>query len=257
MRAIKRLLVLVPLGALAAGVVAVGSAGAAKSQTVRCMGTADYCGATIRIAGGAKNRVVTVNLTGTNLKLVATRALPASSTGGFKITKASFRLGGSQYRFTLNAKPAGPRSRILLLFTAGSRGLGIPALRGHVESANAIFSVGAGKTVSITGGGGGTSNCTSNETVTSFVTKGNGESHEFSLFAKNDGSCYFDLSFSKYKVQIKDSSGRLTGSGTMFLGQRYAFQGAITSCQYAPWVGATCTSTGKDGETKSDLKISQ
>jgi hypothetical protein len=252
----RRLLVLVSLGALGVTLAAVGPAGASRSQSAQCKGTADYCGATVSLAGGATNRVVTVMLTDTNLELRGVWAVPTTASGAYKITKAAFRLGGSQYRFTLNARRGNPpRSRIVLLFTAGSRDVGIPGLQGHLEVSNAIFSVGAGKTVSITGGGGGTSLCTRDETVTTFTTKGNNESHPFGLFAKNDGSCYFDLSFSQFRVTIKDSAGKLVGSGIMFLGQRYVFNGFITSCDYAPWVGATCKQTNPDRDTFSDLKI--
>lgn len=104
-----------------AAALAASPAGAAGSQTVTCVGTADFCGATVSIAGGASNRVVTINLTDTNLKRVGIRVIPSASRGAFSISKASFRLGGSQYRFTLNAVRANPRrARIILLFAAGS-----------------------------------------------------------------------------------------------------------------------------------------
>ena len=96
-------------------------AGAAKTQTVSCKGTADFCGATVSIAGGASNKVVTVNLTDTNFRRIAVRVIPGQSKGAFNISKASFRLGGSQYRFTLNAVQSNPKgARIILLFAAGT-----------------------------------------------------------------------------------------------------------------------------------------
>jgi hypothetical protein len=117
---LRRALPLAVVGALAAAALSAGPAGAA-SQTVRCVGTADFCGATVSIAGGASNRVVTVNLTGTNLRRIAVRVFPSSSRGAFSISRASYRLGGSQYRFTLNAVRGNPRrSRIVLLFAAGT-----------------------------------------------------------------------------------------------------------------------------------------
>jgi len=109
------------VGALALSAAA--SAGAAGSQTVRCVGNADFCGATVSIAGGASNRVVTINLTDTDFARVAVRVIPSSSRGAFSISNASFRTGGSQYRFTLNAVRANPpRARIILLFAAGRAG---------------------------------------------------------------------------------------------------------------------------------------
>jgi hypothetical protein len=114
---------LVMAGALLVGVLASAPAGAAGTQTVKCVGTADFCGATVSIAGGASNKVVTINLTDTDFTRVGVRVIPANSKGSFNISKASFRLGGSQYRFTLNAVKANPkRARIVLLFAAGAAG---------------------------------------------------------------------------------------------------------------------------------------
>ena len=95
--------------------------GAAGSQTVRCKGNGDFCGATVSIAGGASNRVVTIQLTDTDFKRIGVRVIPAASRGAFSITRASFRQGGSVYRFTLNAVSANPRTaRIILLFAAAN-----------------------------------------------------------------------------------------------------------------------------------------
>jgi hypothetical protein len=220
-------------------------AAAGRAQTVRCVGTGDFCGAAVSLVGGASNRVVTVNLTDTDLKLARVSVIPAASRRAFSISKASYRLGGSQYRFTLNAVRANRRgARIILIFAAGGRfgRSGVGGLRG-VQSASAIFSVGSGMTVSIIGGGGGTSLCTNDETNTTFVTKGDNESHPFSFDAKSSGSCYFDLSWSQFKVRVKNPAGTLVASGTMFLGQQYVFGDYIVSCEYGPWVGATCAKT--------------
>ena len=110
------------IAALLIAALASGTAGAAGKQTVRCVGTADFCGATVSIARGASNKVITVNLTGTNFRRVGVWVIPKTSKGAFSISKASFRLGGSQYRFTLNAVRANPRrARIILLFSAGTK----------------------------------------------------------------------------------------------------------------------------------------
>ena len=116
----RRLSVVVVATSMAAAVAAA-PAGAAGTQSVRCVGNADFCGATVSIAGGASNRVVTILLTDTNFKRIGVRVIPGASRGAFSITKASFRLGGSEYRFTLNAVRANPRSaRIILLFAASN-----------------------------------------------------------------------------------------------------------------------------------------
>jgi hypothetical protein len=117
----RYLLPYVLAGALLAALVAAPSAGAA-GQTVKCKGNGDFCGASVSIAGGASNRVVTINLTDTDLKRVATRVIPAASKGAFSISKAKYKSGGSQYQFTLNAVQSNPKgARIILLFSAGAK----------------------------------------------------------------------------------------------------------------------------------------
>ena len=218
------------------------SAAAAK-RTIRCVGNADYCAATVSIAHGARNRVVTVSLTDTDLKRVKVTVRPPASKGAFNISKASYRLGGSQYRFTLNAVRANPRgARIILIFAAGGgAGRTGPSAPKGLQSAVADFSVGKGMKVSIIGGGGGTSLCTNDETNTTFTTTGTDDRKTFSFDAKNSGSCYFDLSWSQFKVRVEDSSGKLIGAGTMFLGQQYVFGDYIVSCEYGAWAGVRCS----------------
>jgi hypothetical protein len=113
---------LVLIAALLAAALMTATAGAAGKQTVKCVGTADFCGATVSIAGGASNKVIIVNLTDTDFRRVGVQVIPANSKGAFSISKASFRLGGSQYQFTLNAVNSNPKgARIILLFAAGAK----------------------------------------------------------------------------------------------------------------------------------------
>ena len=118
----RHALPLVLIAALLVAALVSGTAGAAGNQTVKCVGTADFCGATVSIAGGASNKVITVNLTDTDFSRVGVWVIPNASKGAFSISKASFRLGGSQYRFTLNAVQVNPRhARIILPFSAGAQ----------------------------------------------------------------------------------------------------------------------------------------
>lgn len=116
---------LIPAAAVLAmvpGAIAAVPASAAGRQTVKCIGNAWFCGATVRLAGGASNKTVTINLTDTDFSRVAVRVRPGSSRGAFSISHARFQLGGSQYRFTLNAVSSNPsNARIILLFAAGRR----------------------------------------------------------------------------------------------------------------------------------------
>jgi hypothetical protein len=122
----RRIRLRVFLSAVTAGLVLVAllalPAGAAKNQSVNCKGTADFCGATISIGGGASNKTVTIHLSDTDFRRIATRVIPGTSKGAFSITKAHFLLGGSEYRFTLNAVKSNPKgARMILLFAAGAK----------------------------------------------------------------------------------------------------------------------------------------
>jgi hypothetical protein len=111
--------------------------------------------------------------------------------------------------------------------------------------ATAVFSVGAGNTVTIRGGGADTSNCTSNETDTSFVTKGNNESHEFGFESRGGGSCNFERSWSYFKVTVKNAAGKAIGYGDMYYGEAGLFGGYGVWCgREGGWTGLVCTKTG-------------
>jgi hypothetical protein len=231
----------------------VGPADAGRPLTVRCVGTEDYCGAAVSIAGGKQSRVVTINLTGTNVKLMSMSAIPAASRGSFLISEASYKLGGSQFRFRLNTVRTNPRrARIILTFAAGTRvgklGGADPGLRG-TETATATFSVGYRRIVTIVGGGAGTSLCTADETNTWFETNGDDEPHSFGFYAKSGGSCLFQSSWSDFKVTVRDGrSGGLVGQGIMSL--RLMERGYGARCvserngRYE-WEGLVCDQDGR------------
>ena len=109
-------------GALAAGAVAVPAVAgpqreADPSATVRvtCRGSERLCKAVVSIAGGASNRRVVIKLPGTSWKQPTVAVTPASSRGAYLISQRRFALGGSEYRFTLNAVRANPRGVHLTL----------------------------------------------------------------------------------------------------------------------------------------------
>jgi hypothetical protein len=242
-----RLHLTVAAGAITLLAAAPASALAAPAhQTVRCVGTADGCGVTVPIGGGARGKVVTVKLTDTNLTLASVTAVSAVK-DGYDLSKESYRAGDSVFRFTLNAKRGNPRrARLVLVFSdPGAPPASAPTgpaggLRGGWKWFDARFSVGAGQTVTITGGGDGTSICTREETSETFVTRGNDESHRLVYYSKGDGGCAMQLSYSQFRVQIRNPAGQLTGSGRLFYGQQYVAGDYIVSCRYGPWVGANC-----------------
>ena len=93
----------------------------AGTKNIVCEGSADYCGATVSIAGGASNRQVDITLTNTDFSLVAVRAVPASSAGSYMLSSTKFINGRSEFQFTLNAVKSNPTgARIILLFSAGA-----------------------------------------------------------------------------------------------------------------------------------------
>jgi hypothetical protein len=113
----KRVLLCVCLsGVCAASALAPGSAaGAGKTTTVRCRGSERVCTATVSLAGGASNKLVRIELPGTSWRTPSVSVTPASSRGAYSISRARFALGGSEYRFTLNAVRGNPRGSHLSL----------------------------------------------------------------------------------------------------------------------------------------------
>ncbi len=91
------------------------TASAAGSATARCVGNESTCGATFSLAGGASNKRLTVQLPGTNLKLVAHVVSPHWVAGAYSLSRGSYSLGGSVYTTTLNAVQSIPRGAKLRL----------------------------------------------------------------------------------------------------------------------------------------------
>jgi hypothetical protein len=109
--------------ALASGVAVMAlPAGATAGRTVKCRGTADFCGASVSLAGGFRDRKVTIALTDTDFgtRPTAVSVLPDAASVSYTISKPAFEEGGSQYVFTLRSAEGNPsNARIVLLFSAG------------------------------------------------------------------------------------------------------------------------------------------
>jgi hypothetical protein len=241
--------------ALRAGISPFDAGAAAGPQIVRCVGTADYCGATVLIGGGVENRDIDVEFPAKRLKPIGVWAVPAKSAAGFEITHAA--LGpGIHYHFRLSALTGNPAtSRIVLLFAEGSPVPATPLPRGGRKSARVIFDVGAGKQVSIIGGGAGTSNCTADETNDTFTTvTGTDEGRWYGMDIRGSGSCGTERSWSRFKIRI-ESHGRLVGAGTLWLGDTGAASVSTyeTKCDQGPWVGASCKKV--EGDEPSEIRI--
>jgi hypothetical protein len=111
----RRLAGAIPLVAALAALGFAGSAHARGTVRVDCVGEEKLCTARVPLAGGASNKQVIVELTGTNLKLVSQTVDPEWVYGAYSLTKGSYRLGGSEYTATLNAVESIPKGALLWL----------------------------------------------------------------------------------------------------------------------------------------------
>jgi hypothetical protein len=224
----------------------------AGKQTVRCVGGGDFCTASVGIADGADDKVVTVRLTDTDLRLVEVTALNALTERSYAIDDASTRRGGSQFRFTLDAPKANPTGARLVLQFAAGRSPQLPAggLLRTWRTQEAIFNVGRGMKVTIQGGGGGTSNCSRDETNDTFTTTGDGDRHTYGFYSVGSGSCFYEMSWSNFVITVKDPSGAQIGSGTMSYGQGTTYGDYKARCN-DPW------SKGWKGNINCDLTDGQ
>ena len=111
----KRALLAICLSGICLAAPATGAVAAGKSTAVTCRGSERKCTATVSLAGGASNKLVKIALPGTSWRRPTIRVTPSSSRGAYSISHAAFALGGSEYRFTLNAVKANPRGSHLTL----------------------------------------------------------------------------------------------------------------------------------------------
>lgn len=97
------------LGLAAASLCASPIALGAGRATVRCVGsTSSSCTAKVSLAGGASNKAITIQLSGTNQKL-ASISVPKAYKGAYRFSKGAYSMGGSVYKVTLNAVQSIPR----------------------------------------------------------------------------------------------------------------------------------------------------
>lgn len=120
-RALRALLAAAVTAAL---LVAPAAASAAGSATAVCRGGDSTCLATFSLAGGASNKRLTVELPGTNMKLVAHVVTPHWVAGAYSLSSGRYSLGGSVYTTTLNAVQSIPRgAKLKLEFAVEQRSL--------------------------------------------------------------------------------------------------------------------------------------
>lgn len=106
---------LLAAAAIAVALAVPGAASAAGSATAVCRGGEQSCTATFSLGGGASNKRLTVQLPGTNLKLVGHSVSPHWVAGAYSLSRGAYSLGGSVYTTTLNAVQSIPRGAKLRL----------------------------------------------------------------------------------------------------------------------------------------------
>ena len=105
----------------------------------------------------------------------------------------------------------------------------IAVVADHQVHAGVTLAVGKGVHVHITGGGGGTSNCTRDESGFSLTTQHDRERHLVSFVAKSGGSCDVSESWSNFRVTVTEPG--VHGTGTFFLGQKAIAGGYQATCE--------------------------
>lgn len=91
-------------------------------------------------------------------------------------------------------------------------------LKGGWSFGDITFDVEPGVHVQIIGGGAGTSNCTRDETVTSFHTTSRPFKQQIAIYAKGDGSCWNERSWSSFKLIVTREDGK-RGTGRVTQGE--------------------------------------
>jgi hypothetical protein len=100
------------------------------------------------------------------------------------------------------------------------------------------------------GGGGGTSNCISDETQASFTVTDKDYFREFGFTARTGAGCGYESSWSYFNLSVEDSPGeKLIGSARLWLGQDGAGVGYYVSCA-GNLVGLTCRDQNLTGFRK-------
>lgn len=82
---------------------ATGAKADAAALTATCVGSEEACSVKIGIGGGASNRPVQIELTGTDFDEPTITPSSADLKGAYEIDDDEFTTGGSVYAFTLNA----------------------------------------------------------------------------------------------------------------------------------------------------------
>jgi hypothetical protein len=119
---------------------------------------------------------------------------------------------------TLARRACGPAA-VLIVTAAGMQLAGLPAqaasapaasrhvapaARAQRINAQLVLDVQVGASVTIRGGGGGTSNCTDNETDKTVKVTTVPQTEEFGFTTKASGSCFYERSWSNFRVTVRD-----------------------------------------------------
>lgn len=124
-------------------------------------------------------------------------------------------------------------------------------VRGDKVYGGITFDLGEGVSITVIGGGGGTSNCTYNESMEGFTTGQSSERHLVSFDYKKSGSCWNEYAWSRFEVTAAGPG--VAGSGGSALGEFDGwapFKTFAMTCQKGfyssefDWRGLKCERTG-------------
>ena len=122
----------------------------------------------------------------------------------------------------MSCHETGVRSIALQAFPETASAPGTPVLTQYRSTSMNLTGVGAGPQVTVQGGGGGTSNCTTDETSASFRADGGTIVQNLGFEVKRSGSCLFEGSYSHFKVKVIGDTAngqRFDSSANVLYGQ--------------------------------------
>jgi hypothetical protein len=122
----------------------------------------------------------------------------------------------------------------------------------HRVDQTMVLHIPVGQTVSIVGGGEHTSNCTTDETNTTFTMKTDPQTVTFGFVAKNGGSCFFESSWSQFVVTAT-SNGKVVGRQRVEISMPDSFSDYHPYCRNEGALYMECRQTGDHELTLTEL----
>jgi hypothetical protein len=149
-----------------------------------------------------------------------------------------------------------PAAAVLAVTAAGMLAAAVPAQAASAAAgarhlpndqrinAQLVLDVQQGASVTIRGGGGGTSNCTKDETDKTVTVKTVPQTEDFGMTTKSSGSCFYERSWSDFSVTVRDKD-QVVASQRLSIDQPgYPFGDYVAFCQNTYSFRARCNAHG-------------